>query len=141
MSAAGMADAVVKAVEEQHSGRERCEQARAREILRERVEQAHGERADLTRETKQALAYAAISATLAFLPSTIIPPSYRKQNPAASPILFFALTSSAMSLVDLDEFAVPTVAATQAMKRELGLEESSNCGAEPMLTASCSMCA
>ena len=27
---------------------------------------------------------------LAFLPSTIIPPSYRKQNPAASPILFFA---------------------------------------------------
>ena len=29
---------------------------------------------------------AAISASLAFLPSTIIPPSYRKQNPAASPI-------------------------------------------------------
>ena len=39
---------------------------------------------------------AAISASLAFLPSTIIPPSYRKQNPAASPILMFALTSTDM---------------------------------------------
>src|SRR4029079_4521189 len=46
---------------------------------------------------------AAISPSLPFLPSTIIPPSYRKQNPAASPILFFALTSSTMSLVDVDE--------------------------------------
>ncbi len=53
---------------------------------------------------------AAISGALAFLPSNIIPPSYRKQNPAASPILFFALTSSAMSLTALDEVAETTIA-------------------------------
>jgi HAE1 family hydrophobic/amphiphilic exporter-1 len=58
---------------------------------------------------------AAISATLAFLPSSIIPPSYRKQNPAASPILFFALTSSAMSLTALDEFAETTIAQRLSM--------------------------
>ncbi|MEP6619973.1 MAG: efflux RND transporter permease subunit [bacterium] len=52
---------------------------------------------------------AAISATLAFLPSTIIPPSYRKQNPAASPILMFALTAAGMSLTDLDEVAETTI--------------------------------
>ncbi len=53
---------------------------------------------------------AAISGALAFLPSTIIPPSYRKQNPAAAPILFFALTSSGMSLTALDEVAETTIA-------------------------------
>ncbi len=53
---------------------------------------------------------AAISGALAFLPSTIIPPSYRKQNPAASPILFFALTSSGLSLTALDEVAETTIA-------------------------------
>ena len=53
---------------------------------------------------------AAISGALAFLPSTIIPPSYRKQNPAASPILFFALTSTDLSLVALDEVAETTIA-------------------------------
>jgi HAE1 family hydrophobic/amphiphilic exporter-1 len=53
---------------------------------------------------------AAISAALAFLPTTIIPPSYRKQNPAASPILFYALTSNSMSLTALDEFAETTIA-------------------------------
>ena len=53
---------------------------------------------------------AAISGALAFLPSTIIPPSYRKQNPAAAPILFFALTSSALSLTALDEVAETTIA-------------------------------
>ncbi|MDB4890319.1 MAG: multidrug resistance protein [Gemmatimonadetes bacterium] len=53
---------------------------------------------------------AAISGALAFLPSTIIPPSYRKQNPAASPILFFALTSSSMSLTDVDEVAETAIA-------------------------------
>jgi hydrophobic/amphiphilic exporter-1 (mainly G- bacteria), HAE1 family len=58
---------------------------------------------------------AAISATLAFLPSTITPPSYRKQNPAASPILFFALTSSAMSLTALDEFAETNIAQRLSM--------------------------
>jgi HAE1 family hydrophobic/amphiphilic exporter-1 len=53
---------------------------------------------------------AAISATLAYLPSTIIPPSYRKQNPASAPILFYALTSRSMSLTALDEFAETTIA-------------------------------
>jgi HAE1 family hydrophobic/amphiphilic exporter-1 len=55
------------------------------------------------------------SPALAFLPPTIIPPSYRKQNPAAAPILFFALTSSAMSLTDLDEFAETTIAQRLSM--------------------------
>src|SRR4051812_498437 len=58
---------------------------------------------------------AAISGALAFLPSTIIPPSYRKQNPAASPILFFALTSNAMTLTALDEVAETTVAQRLSM--------------------------
>jgi HAE1 family hydrophobic/amphiphilic exporter-1 len=58
---------------------------------------------------------AAISATLAFLPSNIIPPSYRKQNPAASPILFYALTSNSMSLTDLDEVAETTIAQRLSM--------------------------
>jgi HAE1 family hydrophobic/amphiphilic exporter-1 len=58
---------------------------------------------------------AAISASLAFLPSTIIPPSYRKQNPAASPILFFALTSTDLSLVALDEVAETTIAQRLSM--------------------------
>jgi HAE1 family hydrophobic/amphiphilic exporter-1 len=58
---------------------------------------------------------AAISATLAFLPSTIIPPSYRKQNPAASPILFFALTSSSLSLTAIDEVAETTIAQRLSM--------------------------
>jgi len=58
---------------------------------------------------------AAISATLAFLPSNITPPSYRKQNPAASPILFYALTSSSMSLTALDEVAETTIAQRLSM--------------------------
>jgi HAE1 family hydrophobic/amphiphilic exporter-1 len=58
---------------------------------------------------------AAISATLAFLPSTIIPPSYRKQNPAASPILFFALTSKSLALVAIDEVAETTIAQRLSM--------------------------
>jgi HAE1 family hydrophobic/amphiphilic exporter-1 len=58
---------------------------------------------------------AAISGALAFLPSNIIPPSYRKQNPAASPILFFALTSRSMSLTALDEFAETTIAQRLSM--------------------------
>ena len=53
---------------------------------------------------------AAISGTLPFLPSTIIPPSYRKQNPSAAPVMVIALTSSAMSLTDLDEFGETTIA-------------------------------
>jgi HAE1 family hydrophobic/amphiphilic exporter-1 len=58
---------------------------------------------------------AAISQTLSKLPSNIIPPSYRKQNPAAAPILMFALTSSALSLPALDEFAETTIAQRLSM--------------------------
>ena len=58
---------------------------------------------------------AAISQALAFLPSTIIPPSYRKQNPAAAPILFFALTSKDLSLSALDEYAETTIAQRLSM--------------------------
>src|SRR5271157_1276144 len=53
---------------------------------------------------------AAISQTLVRLPSNIIPPSYRKQNPAAAPILMFALTSNVLSLPALDEYAETTIA-------------------------------
>jgi HAE1 family hydrophobic/amphiphilic exporter-1 len=53
---------------------------------------------------------AAISQTLAFLPSTILPPSYRKQNPAAAPVVMLALTSKDLSLRDLDEYAETNIA-------------------------------
>jgi HAE1 family hydrophobic/amphiphilic exporter-1 len=47
---------------------------------------------------------AAISQTLRSLPLGILPPSYRKSNPADSPILYFALTSKTMRLSALDEY-------------------------------------
>ncbi|HET7614685.1 MAG TPA: efflux RND transporter permease subunit [Gemmatimonadaceae bacterium] len=47
---------------------------------------------------------AAISQTLRSLPLGILPPSYRKVNPADAPILYFALTSNTMPLSDLDEY-------------------------------------
>ncbi|MFL5527531.1 MAG: efflux RND transporter permease subunit, partial [Gemmatimonadaceae bacterium] len=47
---------------------------------------------------------AAISQTLRSLPLGILPPSYRKVNPADQPILYFALTSKTMPLSDLDEY-------------------------------------
>ena len=58
---------------------------------------------------------AAISGTLAQLPPSIIPPSYRKQNPAAAPILFLALTAKDMKLSDLDEYAETTIAQRLSM--------------------------
>ncbi|MDB4910386.1 MAG: acriflavin resistance protein, partial [Gemmatimonadetes bacterium] len=58
---------------------------------------------------------AAISSTLAQLPPSIIPPSYRKQNPAAAPILFLALTAKDMKLSDLDEVAETTIAQRLSM--------------------------
>jgi len=48
---------------------------------------------------------AAISQTLRRLPNGILPPSYQKVNPAASPILFLALTSKTLSLSTLDDYA------------------------------------
>jgi hydrophobic/amphiphilic exporter-1 (mainly G- bacteria), HAE1 family len=47
---------------------------------------------------------AAISQTLRSLPLGILPPSYRKVNPADQPILYFALTSKTMPLSELDEY-------------------------------------
>jgi HAE1 family hydrophobic/amphiphilic exporter-1 len=47
---------------------------------------------------------AAISKTLHQLPTGIIPPSYNKVNPAASPIIYLALTSSSLALSALDEY-------------------------------------
>ncbi|HMG70074.1 MAG TPA: efflux RND transporter permease subunit [Gemmatimonadaceae bacterium] len=47
---------------------------------------------------------AAISQTLRSLPLGILPPSYRKVNPADQPILYFALTSATMPLSQLDEY-------------------------------------
>jgi HAE1 family hydrophobic/amphiphilic exporter-1 len=47
----------------------------------------------------------AISRTLRQLPPGIQPPSYNKSNPADSPILFLALTSTTMPLPALNEYA------------------------------------
>src|SRR2546423_99135 len=47
---------------------------------------------------------AAISQTLRSLPLGILPPSYRKVNPADQPIIYFALTSRTMPLSQLDEY-------------------------------------
>jgi HAE1 family hydrophobic/amphiphilic exporter-1 len=58
---------------------------------------------------------AAISQTLVHLPSNIIPPSYRKQNPASAPILMFALTSNVLSLTALDEYAETSIAQRLSM--------------------------
>src|SRR5690348_17047972 len=46
----------------------------------------------------------AISKTLRQLPPGIHPPSYRKVNPADSPILYLALTSKVLPLSTLDEY-------------------------------------
>jgi len=48
---------------------------------------------------------AAISKTLRQLPPGMQPPSYNKSNPADSPILYLAMTSSTMPLSALDEYA------------------------------------
>jgi HAE1 family hydrophobic/amphiphilic exporter-1 len=58
---------------------------------------------------------AAISAALINLPSNIIPPSYRKQNPAAAPVLFLALTSHDLPLQTLDEYGETTIAQRLSM--------------------------
>ncbi|HXT15000.1 MAG TPA: efflux RND transporter permease subunit [Gemmatimonadaceae bacterium] len=58
---------------------------------------------------------AAIAKTLRQLPQGITPPSYSKANPAASPILFFALTSPTLSLTSLDEVGETTIAQRLSM--------------------------
>ncbi len=57
----------------------------------------------------------AISQTLAYLPPNIIPPSSRKQNPSAAPVMVLALTSTTMSLTDLDEFGETNIAQRLSM--------------------------
>jgi len=53
---------------------------------------------------------AAISKSLRQLPPEILPPSYQKVNPAASPIIFYALTSKTLSMTDLDQIGEGTLA-------------------------------
>jgi hydrophobic/amphiphilic exporter-1 (mainly G- bacteria), HAE1 family len=62
---------------------------------------------DLSRDVDAAAqdVNAAIAQTLRQLPTGITPPSYQKVNPAASPILYFALTSDQLSLSAVDEYA------------------------------------
>ena len=53
---------------------------------------------------------AAIAKTLRQLPSGMLPPSYGKVNPADSPILYLALTSTTLPLSTLDEYAETFIA-------------------------------
>jgi len=53
---------------------------------------------------------AAISKTLRQLPTGIVPPSYQKVNPADQPIIYYALSSSTLSLPALDEYAETFIA-------------------------------
>ncbi|HEX5387861.1 MAG TPA: efflux RND transporter permease subunit [Gemmatimonadales bacterium] len=48
---------------------------------------------------------AAIAQALRQLPQDMLPPSYRKVNPADNPILYFALTSKTLALSKVDEYA------------------------------------
>jgi HAE1 family hydrophobic/amphiphilic exporter-1 len=48
---------------------------------------------------------AAIASALNELPSDMLPPRYRKQNPADSPILYLSLTSKTLPLSQVNEFA------------------------------------
>ncbi len=58
---------------------------------------------------------AAIGKTLPFLPSTILPPNYHKQNPSAAPILNIALTSNVLPMTEVDEYAQTTIAQRLSM--------------------------
>jgi HAE1 family hydrophobic/amphiphilic exporter-1 len=64
---------------------------------------------------------AAIAKTLPLLPPQILPPSYRKQNPAAAPILNIALTSNQLPLTELDEYAETTIAQRLSMVEGVAL--------------------
>jgi len=57
----------------------------------------------------------AIAQTLPSLPQSMLPPSYRKVNPADSPILYFALTSSTLPLPQVDEYAETFLAQRMSM--------------------------
>src|SRR5205085_1977612 len=53
---------------------------------------------------------AAIGKTLPYLPSTILPPNYRKQNPSMMPILSIALTTSVLPMTQVDEYGQTLIA-------------------------------
>jgi HAE1 family hydrophobic/amphiphilic exporter-1 len=52
----------------------------------------------------------AISKTQRTLPQDMLPPSYQKVDPSASPILYFALRTTTLSLSQLDQYAENTLA-------------------------------
>ncbi|HWH52525.1 MAG TPA: efflux RND transporter permease subunit [Gemmatimonadaceae bacterium] len=58
---------------------------------------------------------AAIGKTLPFLPSTILPPNYHKQNPSAAPIMSIALTSNVLPMTAVDEYAETEIAQRLSM--------------------------
>jgi len=58
---------------------------------------------------------AAIAQTLGQLPQGMLPPAYQKVNPAASPIIYFALTSGTLPLSQLDEYAETFLAQRMSM--------------------------
>ena len=61
---------------------------------------------DLTRDIDAAAAdvQAAITQTARTLPTTLLPPSYRKVDPSAGAIILYALTSPTLPLSTLDEY-------------------------------------
>ena len=58
---------------------------------------------------------AAIGKTLPFLPSTILPPNYRKNNPNSTPVVTIALTSNVLPMTQVDEFAQTNIAQRLSM--------------------------
>src|SRR4051812_17523361 len=58
---------------------------------------------------------AAIGKTLPFLPSTILPPNYRKNNPNAMPVMSIAVTSNVLPMTQVDEFAQTLIAQRLSM--------------------------
>jgi HAE1 family hydrophobic/amphiphilic exporter-1 len=58
---------------------------------------------------------AAIGKTLPFLPSTILPPNYHKNNPNAMPIMNIALTSNVLPMTQVDEYAQTLIAQRLSM--------------------------
>jgi HAE1 family hydrophobic/amphiphilic exporter-1 len=52
---------------------------------------------------------AAIAQTLKSLPQGIVPPSYNKSDPSATPIFFLTLTSQTLTLSALDEYGQTTI--------------------------------
>ena len=58
---------------------------------------------------------AAIGKTLPYLPSTILPPNYHKQNPSAMPIMNIALTSNELPMTRVDEYGQTFIAQRLSM--------------------------